>query len=140
MKIAKIKEGIIRGGKNSSVSARKQRLSRYSADLHILQKFMHVHLSKALREKYGRRSILVRKGDTVKVLRGQYRGKEGKVELVNLKQGFVNVAGCELIKKEGSKSARPIKPSNVQIKTLDLSDARRKSKLESKKSKSGDKK
>ncbi len=129
MKLAKK----IRGGKNSSVSARKQRLARYSADLHNLQKFMHVNLSKTLREKYGRRSLLVKKGDTVKVSRGQYKGKEGKVELVSLKRGFVNVAGCELIKKDGGKNPRAIKPSNLQIQTLDLSDAKRKAKLESKK-------
>jgi|APSaa5957512535_1039671.scaffolds.fasta_scaffold00642_24 large subunit ribosomal protein L24 len=115
--------------KTSSVQSRKQRAARYNAKLHTLQTFMHVNLSKDLRSKHNKRNVQVRKGDSVKVLRGQFKGKSGKVELVNLKRGFVNVAGLELVKRDGSKVFYPVNPSNLQIQILELSDSRRKASI-----------
>ena len=51
--------------------SRKQRNYRHKAPLHIKQKFVSAHLSKELRQKCGRRSLGVRKGDKVKVTTGQ---------------------------------------------------------------------
>ena len=64
----------------SSVQPRKQRKYQYNAPAHIKGKFLAAHLSKELKEKYGTRSIRVRVGDRVKVVRGTEKGKEGKVE------------------------------------------------------------
>jgi len=119
--------------KNNSVQARKQRKARYSATLHQQQKFMHVHLSPELRKKYGRRSIQLRKDDKVKILRGNFRKKEATVERVDLKREKVYLSGVETIKKDGSKVASPSRPSNLMIITLNLSDKKRKAKLEGKK-------
>src|SRR3989344_755334 len=117
----------------SSTQARKQHLFRYTAPLHVKQKLMHVHLSPDLRQKYGFRNILIRKGDKVKILRGEWKRKEGKIERVDLKREHIFVAGVDTIKKDGTKVPYPVAPSNVMILELDLADKRRKKKLESKK-------
>ena len=70
----------------SSKQPRKQRKYQYNAPLHIKHKFLGSHLSKELIKKHGKRSIPVRKGDTVKVLVGQYKGKSGKIEKVFVKK------------------------------------------------------
>ena len=64
---------------NSSTQPRKQRKFRVNAPLHTLQKFLGAHLTKDLRTKHHTRSMHVITGDKVKILRGQHKGKEGKV-------------------------------------------------------------
>ena len=115
---------------NSSTQVRKQRKYRFNAPLHLKRKFLHVHLAPALRTKYGLRNIGVRKGDKVKVLRGQFKKKEGKVERVDTKREKVYVTGIEVIKKDGSKVMLKITPSNLMIMELELGDKKRKEKLE----------
>ena len=108
-----------------STQIRKQRKYRYNAPLHIRQKFVNIHLSKELRTKYGIRAIGARKGDKVKVLRGNFNGKAGTIEKVNLKKSKIYVTGVEMIKKEGSKAKIPLEPSNLMITELNLDDKRR---------------
>ncbi|MBT3298589.1 50S ribosomal protein L24 [archaeon] len=115
--------------KTKTVQARKQRKARYGADLHQMQKFMHVHLSKELRDKYGKRNVQLRKGDKIKILRGQFKSKEVTVEKIDLKRQIVTLTGLEFVKKDGSKVNRPFKPSNLMIINLELSDKKRKAKL-----------
>jgi len=113
----------------SSKKPNKQRKYRYNAPLHIKQSFMSVHLSPELRKKYTMRSINLRKGDKVKVLRGQYSKKEGKVSRISLIYGKVFVEGVETIKRDGSKSQYALQPSNLMITELIIDDKRRKNKL-----------
>lgn len=114
----------------SSTQPRKQRKYTYNAPLHIKQKMLHVHLSQALRKKHSLRCLQVRKGDKIRILRGEFNKKEGKVERVGLKHGHVFVTGIERIKKDGTKAIAPLKPSNLIIIDLYLGDKRRKQKLE----------
>jgi large subunit ribosomal protein L24 len=114
-----------------STQPRKQRKYAYNAPLHIASKFLSVHLSKELREKYNTRNIRVKTGDKVKVVRGTYKGRTGKVSKVSLKRTKVFVEGIEITKKEGNKSFIPIKPASLIIIELDLNDSKRKQKLES---------
>ena len=116
-----------------SKNPRKQRKYRHNAPLHVKQKLMHVHLAPILREKYHHRNIQVKKGDKIIILRGSSRGKEGKVERVDLHRGKVFVSGIENIKKEGSRVLIPLEPSNLMIKELQLNDKKRKQKLENSK-------
>lgn len=104
---------------------RKQRKSRFTTPLHLKNKLMGCHLSKELRKKYEQRSITLRKGDTVKILRGQFRGKTGKVEEVDTKKGRVAVKGIEVIKKDGNKSYFKINVSNLMIMEAVTEDKRR---------------
>jgi len=112
-----------------SVQPRKQRKYRFKAPLHIKQKLMHVHLSPELREKYSLRNFQLRKGDKIKVLSGQFKKKEGKVERIDLKKEKAYVTGIERIKKEGTKYLVALHPSKLMILELNLEDKRRKEKI-----------
>ena len=69
----------------SSRKPAKQRKYRLNSDLHIKQKFIHSHLSKDLRKKYGKRNIGLRKGDKVKVMFGKFKKHEGRLEKIDLR-------------------------------------------------------
>jgi large subunit ribosomal protein L24 len=114
----------------SSKKPKKQRKYRFNAPLHVKKNFLSVNLSKALRQKYGTRNLSVRKGDKVKIVRGQHRKKEGKVIKVFRKYQKIHVEGIDNNKKDGSKTPVSIQPSNVMILTLDLEDKKRKAKIE----------
>ncbi len=74
----------------------------------------------------------MRVGDKVKMCRGRFAGKEGKIESVDLKRESLRVAGAEIVKKDGSKVTVPLHPSTLLLVELDLTDRRRKQKVESK--------
>lgn len=81
-----------------------------------------VHLSKDLRVQYKRRSMQIRKGDEVKVIRGKYAGKVGTVANVDNKNSAILISGITIKKTIGTEKQAPIKPSNVVITNLDLKD------------------
>lgn len=114
----------------SSKNPRKQRNYRSNSPLNTKHKFLHTHLSKELRKRYGKRSTSIRKGDTVKVLRGQFSKFEGKVERISLKQGMIFVSGLEITKKDGSKRALGLNPSKVMITELNIDDKLRQEALQ----------
>ncbi|MBI2133264.1 50S ribosomal protein L24 [Candidatus Woesearchaeota archaeon] len=103
----------------------KQRKYRANAPLHIKKRYLSSHLSKELRQKHNMKSISVRKGDTVKIMRGQFRGKTGKIERVDTKKTEIYVQGIEMKRKDGTKSFYPINPSNLMITEIDTGDKRR---------------
>jgi len=115
-----------------SKQPRKQRKYRRNAPLHIKQKFVAAHFSKELRKKYKKRSINLRKGDSVKVTRGQFKNKTGEIEEVNLKKTLVYISGIEVVKKDGTKARYPIHPSNLLVTELNLDDKIRQKILERK--------
>ena len=105
-----------------SKKARKQRKYRSNLPLHLRSKLVRVHLSKELRQKYNKRSVVIRLGDKVRVMRGKFRKSEGKVDRIDRKREALYITGIELIKKEGAKILLPIHPSNVLIVELKLDD------------------
>lgn len=117
----------------ASKRPRKQRNYVYKAPLHIKQKLLSAHLSKELRKKYSRRSIGLRKGDKVKVITGQYKGKTGAVTMVDVKATKVAVEGIENIRKDGTKTPYLFQPSNLMITEIMMDDKQRKAMLEKKK-------
>jgi len=108
-----------------SKQARKQRKYKAEAPLHIRQKMLAAHLSKELRTKYGRRAFALRKGDTVKIMTGESRGKSGKVSEVDLKKLRVAIEGIQITKKEGSKVNLYFQNSNLMITALNMDDKKR---------------
>jgi large subunit ribosomal protein L24 len=84
--------------------------------------FMSSNIASALREQYGRRSLRPIKGDTIKVLRGEYSGIEGKIEKVNTKSGTLSIEGVQREKIRGGNVKVPIHASNVQVVSLKLDD------------------
>ena len=113
-----------------SKQPRKQRKYRYNAPLHIRRKFVSAHLSPELREKFGKRSFPLRKGDEVKVMRGEFKGFKGVVERVNLKDLKIYIEDLKVKKADGSEVLRPVRPSNLMIIKLNLDDKKRLEALE----------
>ncbi|MDP3027368.1 MAG: 50S ribosomal protein L24 [Nanoarchaeota archaeon] len=109
----------------ASRQPRKQVKYRANAPLHIKHKFMSANLDKDLRKKYGKRNFPLRKGDSVKILRGEFKKKTGKVGLVDLKKLRVAIESLQKTKKDGSKINVWFDPSNLQIKELNLDDKKR---------------
>lgn len=108
----------------------KQRKYFFNAPLHKRAKIMSVHLSKELREKYKVRAVPIRKGDKVRVVRGDAKGMEGKVIRVDRKRYFVYIEGITREKQSGETVHIPIHYSNLIITELDLGDKWRRRKLE----------
>lgn len=86
---------------------------------------MGTTLDKELRKKYGMRSIEVRKGDEVKVMRGKFKGKQGKVGDVDVKNMRIQIDGIQRSKAGGEKLITWFHPSNVKIIVLEEKDNRR---------------
>lgn len=116
----------------SSKNPGKQRKFRHNAPLHIKRKFLASRLSKDLTKKYGKRNMPVRKGDRVKIVRGQYSGTLGKIDRIDLRNQRIFIEGTDRIKRDGTKSLYPVHPSNVIIHEMVLDDKFRKQKLERK--------
>jgi len=93
---------------------------------------MTAPLSPDLRIKYDVKKLPVRKGDTVVVVRGDYKDLEGKVVKVDLKKYRIHIEGVTREKTDKSTVYYPVHPSNVMITKLDLSDKWRKKILERK--------
>jgi len=120
----------------SSRKPRKQRKYSANAPLHLKRKIMSANLSKELRKKYRKRSLPLRKGDIVKIMRGKFRKKTGKIAVVNSKKMKVEVEGIQIKKQDGSKVNVKFNPPFLQITELNLEDRRRSEALIRQKNKS----
>lgn len=115
---------------STSIQPRKQRKARYQAPLHLRTKLLGAPLSPELRDKYaGRRSVRVVTGDTVRVMRGDFIGDEGLVDMVDVKNAKIVVHGVVITKADGTEKARKIDPSNVMVTKLNLKDPKRAGRL-----------
>jgi len=95
------------------------------------------HLSSELRKQHSRRSVPVRKGDEVVVMRGKFKKRSGKIARVNTKKYRVYIEGLMIRRTDGTERQAPLHPSNLKITKLNLQDRRRVAAL---KRKSGGKK
>lgn len=109
----------------ASKQPRKQRKYRANAPLHIRRKFMSAHLSEDLKKKYERRSFPLKKDDKVKIMNGEFKGKTGKINLINNTKLKVAIEGIQRLKKDGSKVNVWFDPSNLLIQELNLEDKKR---------------
>src|SRR3990172_12833673 len=107
----------------------------YTATNHIRSKQLGATLSKDLREKYGKRNTRVVKGDTIRVMRGEFKGIDGKVTQISTEKSGVAVEGIKREKLKGGNVDIYIHTSNVMITGLNLSDKWRQNKLEKQKTK-----
>ena len=107
----------------------------YRATMATRSKQLGSPLSKDLQKRYGKRSIRVVLGDTVKVMRGEYRGVDGKISKVSIADNSVAIEGVKKEKSKGEKFDVLIRSTNVVITNLNLDDHWRKTKLEGKKPK-----
>jgi large subunit ribosomal protein L24 len=114
----------------SSNKPGKQRKAVAQAPLHKRQKLVAAHLSKQLRKQFGKRSLSVRKGDEVKVVRGKFRGVTGKVSRVDLKKLAVYVEGIKRRKVAGQEVSVALDASKLMIVNPVLDDKWRKAIIE----------
>lgn len=108
-----------------SKQPRKQRKYAANAPLHLRKKFVSVNLSKELRKSEEKRNVPVKKNDVVKIMRGKFKKKQGKVTEVKLKTGKIIVEGIQIKKADGSKVSIPLKSSNLQIVELSSRNKKR---------------
>ncbi|RLI26778.1 50S ribosomal protein L24 [Candidatus Bathyarchaeota archaeon] len=113
-----------------SKQPRKQRRMLYNAPKHLARKFLSAHLSDELREKYKRRSFPIRRGDTVKIVRGDFKDFTGTVTRVDYEKMRIYIEGVTREKVDGTRVFIPIHPSKVVITKLNLDDKRRVEALE----------
>ena len=110
-------------------------LQIYKATLEFRSRQLASPLSKDLRKKYNKRSVRVIEGDTVLVVRGEYKEIVGKVIKSNAAEGTIAIEDIKKEKGKGEKIDVMIHASNVVITSLDTSDKWRRARLEGKKSK-----
>jgi large subunit ribosomal protein L24 len=111
----------------------KQRKMLFQAPDHIRYKHFAAPLSPELRTSHGTRNLPVRSGDTVRVMRGDHKGFEGKVTRIDRNEYKIYVEGLTREKVDGTTVFVPIDPSKVMITRLNLDDKWRKKILERRK-------
>ena len=117
----------------TSSKPRTQRKRAANAPLHVKRLLASSHLAPELHDKAkGRlpRALPVRKGDTVRIMRGGFRGREGKVVSVDRVHGTVVIEGITIEKVDEKKVGRPLHASNLMIIRMDDTDPWRRRKFE----------
>ena len=104
-------------------SPRRQRKALYSATTFERRRRMSVPLSRELRRRFHRRSVPIRKGDTVRVLAGSYVGREERVARVVRRDYAIVLDNVTLKTGEDKLKPLPIRPGHLVITRLNLSDA-----------------
>lgn len=99
---------------------------------HLVYKASSVHLSRELREKYDFRSLPVRTGDRVIIVRGDYKGVEGDVSRVDRTRGRIYVSGVYRENARGEQRLVPIPFNSVILVKIDDKDKWRRRLIERK--------
>ena len=105
----------------------------YQAPLHVKRKMIVAPLSKEAREQYGIKRVQLRTGDKVLIKKGRFKGHIGKIERIDIKRMRIYIEGVTRKKVDKSVVKVPIKPWNVEVLELDLSDKVRKESIEKRK-------
>lgn len=111
---------------------RKQRKKHFNAPAHQRHKLMSAPLTPDLIASKGVKTLPARKGDTIRIMRGDHKGFEGKISRVDLKNYRIYVEGLTREKVDGTTIFVSIHPSKVMIKNLNLDDKWRKAIVETK--------
>jgi len=120
----------------ASKKPKKQRKYLANAPIHIKKKMISVNLIKELREKQKTRNVTLRKGDTIKVMVGKYKGKKAKDLEIKTKLMKIYLEGIQVKKQDGSMANIPFRASNLQIIELNNEDKKRFKKLKTETTKS----
>jgi len=104
----------------------------YQATYNTKSKQLAAALSKDLHKKYGKRSVRVVEGDSVNIVRGEFKGVDGKIEKVSTQKNSVTIAGIKKEATKGEKYDVYIHTSNLVVTSLNGDDKWRIAKLEGK--------
>ena len=72
------------------------------------------------------RSMVPKKGDLVRIMRGQFRATEGKIVRVDYRSIRIFVDSATTTKADGKEVQLPVHPSNLLLVKLELDDERKK--------------
>ena len=100
----------------------KQRKMFFNAPQHRRRRMLAARLSDDLTKNHKVRRLPVRAGDSVRVMRGDFAGLEGKVQRVDYTNGRIFVEGMAREKAAGVSSQLPVHVTKVRITNLNLSD------------------
>src|SRR3989344_21642 len=113
----------------------KQRKYTANLPLHLARKLLSTTLSNDLHNKYKKRNTPLRKGDIVKILRGQFKKRTGKVDKILTKHQRVIIEGITLTKKNGTNTSRgnthDKKPPSTIRSTKNLAHQQKRTPLDS---------
>ena len=104
----------------------------FQATLQTRSKQMGSALSKDLQKKYGKKSARIIEGDSVTILRGEFKGVDGKISKISTQKSSVAIEGVKKEKTKGDKFDVYIHTSNLVITSLNSSDKWRMAKLQGK--------
>lgn len=107
-----------------------------SEPLHKKIKSLSANLSFDLREDLGFRSLSLREGDEVRVMRGDFKGMEGEITEVDTDNRMVVVEGVETATADETEVPRPVHASNLEI--TDLEDDEMRDKIIERRSQDGE--
>ena len=123
----------------TSSKPRKSRKAFIKMPLHKKVQSIAGHLNEKLRKNLGKRSVSLRKGDIVKIVRGSFKGKSGKINDVDHKKLRIYIDKVIRKRSDGTEVAVPVNPSNIIVQELDKSDAKRFKKKSATDTKQGEK-
>ena len=104
----------------------------YRASHVIKSKQISSPLSKELQKKYSKKSVRVVEGDNVKIVRGEFKGVDGKIAKISVKLNSIAIEGVKKEKTKGEKFDVYVHSSNVIVTSLSSDDKWRIAKLEGK--------
>ncbi len=104
----------------------------YRATYQTKSKQLGSALSKDLHKKYGKRSVRVIEGDSVTIVRGEFKGVEGKISKISMQKSSVSIEGIKKEKSKGEKFDVYIHTSNLVVTSLNTGEKWRIAKLEGK--------
>lgn len=103
-------------------SARRQRKALYESSTQERRRRMTVPLSRELKSRFHRRSLPIRKGDTVRILGGSYVGREERVAKVNRRSFSVTLDNVTSKTGESKQTPLPIRTGHLVLIRLNLAD------------------
>jgi len=104
----------------------------YRATYQTKSKQLGSALSKNLHKKYGKRSVRVIEGDSVTIVRGEFKGVDGKISKISMQKSSVSIEGIKKEKTKGDKFDVYIHTSNLVVTSLNTGEKWRMAKLEGK--------
>ena len=104
----------------------------YQATFTTKSKQLGSALSKDLHKRYGRRSVRVIEGDSIRIVRGEYKGVDGKISKISTQKNSVSIEGIKKEKTKGDKFDVYIHTSNLVVTSLNTGDKWRMARLEGK--------
>ena len=108
-----------------TIKPNKQRRRMYNANYQNKRRNLVSPVDKKVATIIGKNRIVVRKGDTVKIMVGNNKGKTGKVERVNYTKERVFIKDIKVKNARGQEKLIPFVASNLIITDAVMTDSQR---------------